>query len=563
MDFTLIFILVILLALSATSLFLLKKERSKTRRKVDELSKEFVSLLNSWERVNIYIIDTRYRYVHFNEFHKQEFKRVFGVDISKGQSKLNLLPASLRSQYKSLYDKALAGSAFAHTQKFGEDYLRFDFIPQKNEQGTIIGITTLVSNITEQIKHEQELENYRQELESIVEKRSQNIIGQRNFFQTVIDEIPSHIFVRDTKGQYVLVNKSFSDFHGYENSGSMINKSIFDVHRNAAAAEKIFNEDQELFSTGSTSGQEIYVENLQGQGIWTYLTRKRIGMGNEQFVLGVQSDVTHLKDTQTALERTNEDLKVALKEVHSFQLKLIESEKLATVGQLTAGLIHEVNNPINYVSGNVAPIKRDIDDLREWIKDSSHFQESPEDVNIAFEEMDNLLQGIEEGANRVKDLMQSLKSLSRPDESESVKFDLNKGLYNTINLISPTVKNRINFETEFGDLREIECNPGQVQQVFLNLIENAVDAIDGRGLIVVETSFQDPYNQVEIIDDGAGIKEEHLSQVFEPFFTTKEYDHGSGLGLSIARRIITELGGSVDLHSNGNGTKAVIRIPAE
>jgi PAS domain S-box-containing protein len=551
------------LTLSFTSLYLLKKERRKAGKRVDDLKAEFTSLINSWERVNIYILDTRYRYVHFNEFHKKEIKRVFGVDIEIGQNKLNLLPLSLRSQYKSLYDKALGGSGFSHTQKFGDDFIKFDFIPQRNEQGKIVTFTTLAANITEQIRHEQELENYRQQLESIVEKRSQNIIGQRNFFQTVIDEIPSHIFVRNHQGQYVLVNKSFSDFNGFEKSDCMIEKSIFDVHKNAADAEKIFEEDKELLSSGLTTGSEIKIDTDQKQSIWMYLTKKRIAMGDEYFVLGVQSDITHLKDTQTALERTNEDLKIALQEVHSFQLKLIESEKLATVGQLTAGLIHEINNPINYVSGNVEPIKRDIEDLKEWIQDASYYKNNPDDVHIAFEEMENLLRGIEDGADRVKDLMQSLKSLSRPDESETVKFDINKGIYNTINLIRPTVKNRISFETDFGELQEIECNPGQLQQVFLNLIENAVDAIQNQGLITVTTSFQAPYNHVEIVDDGIGIKEEHLSQVFEPFFTTKEYDHGSGLGLSIARRIVRELGGSLNLESNGTGTKAIIKIPSE
>jgi signal transduction histidine kinase len=220
-------------------------------------------------------------------------------------------------------------------------------------------------------------------------------------------------------------------------------------------------------------------------------------------------------------------------------------------------LIHEINNPINYVSGNVDPLIRNLNDFEEWLTKSDPNQSGENLVKETVDESKLLLNGIKEGAERVKELMLSLKSLSQPDKSDSVLFNLNNGIKSTVNLLRPTVKDRIDFQLDLGDLVEIQCNPGQIQQVFLNILDNAIDAIEKSGVIEIQSFKKEGRNIIMITDNGKGISNDNLNRIFEPFYTTKEFGHGSGLGLSISKRIMSEHNGEISVESNPGKTTSV------
>ena len=563
MELSYILIILVLLTLSVISLYSLQREREKRKSFQSSPYRHLEVLMSTMEGVNIYTLDKNFRYIFFNEFHAEDMKRVFGADIKLGLNKLTFLPDSLSSEYKSIYLKAFEGKRFQHTQRIGENFLKFEFYPNKNGPETE-SITILAKDITETIGHEQELERYRSDLEKMVEERSIDILSQRDFFQEIIDQVPNSIFVRNEKGEYTLVNRAFTETLGYENRHDLIGKSLFATNKNPAEAEIHFKEDQEIIKDNIVISGESQYTNLNGDQRWIYLTKQRIEVDGSYQILGVHTDVTYLKDTQRQLENTNQELTDALNDVKSFQLKLIESEKMATVGQLTAGLIHEINNPINYVAGNVDPIKLDLSDVKEWLKSSKMYKEDPGEVDITISEMENLIQGIEEGAARVRTIMINLKRFSRPDKSETVFFDVNDGIDSTISLIKPTVKARITFEKDFGDLDKIECSPGQIQQVFLNVLDNAKDAIKDKGIIRVCTYQKDNQLFIDIEDNGIGISEADQKKVFEPFFTTKEKGHGTGLGLAISKRIISEHNGSLSVESEvGKGTTLRISLPTK
>lgn len=564
MDISFVIVVIVLLSISVISLYSLYLERKKRITESENPNEHLQKILSSLEGFNIYMINRKFEYIYLNDRHREDMENVFGADIKIGTNKLAYLPELLSIEYERLYTKALEGHQFKHTQKFGDIYIKFDFYPNKSEKGEVESITVLAKDITENIRHEQELEKYRSELEKMVEERSIDVLNQRDFFQEVIDQVPNSIFVRNALGEYTLANKAFAETLGFNNRQEVIGKTIFATHSNSAEAELYFKEDQEILRDNIVvSGESQYV-NFSGEARWLYLTKQRVEVGGQYHILGVHTDVTHLKNTQSKLENTNRELIRALEDVKSFQLKLIESEKMATVGQLTAGLIHEINNPINYVSGNVSPLKLDLDDIKEWLTASPRYLEKKEEIDETLAEMTDLVRGIEEGAARVKKIMVNLKRFSRPDKSETVYFDVNEGLDATISLIKPTVKDRIQFEKDFGDINKIQCSPGQMQQVFLNIIDNAKDAIKEKGVIHVSTREENGVLIIVTEDNGIGISEEDQQNIFEPFFTTKEKGHGTGLGLAISKRILSEHNGTLSVKSEpGKGSTFTIRLPLQ
>ncbi len=486
-------------------------------------------------------------------------KQTFDAEIKVGSNKLQFLPEKIRNQYEELYQEGFAGNITTHKQVFGEFHLKFDFLPVLNDSKDINSLIIIATDISENEQAKEKLYEFTNQFDNLVDKKSREIVLERDFILGVIDEIHNYIFVRNRKGAYSLVNEGFALNLGFENKKDLIGKTVFETHVNKAEAELFHREDLEVLDNAKQISREVQFKTGAGKTKWYYLTKKKINFQGEEQVLGVQTDITSLKETQYKLERTNSDLKDALHEVKNFQLKLIESEKLATVGQLTAGLIHEINNPINYVSGNVDPLIRNLNDFEEWLINSDRYQSDEPVVKETVEESKLLLNGIKEGAERVKELMISLKSLSQPDKSDSVLFNLNTGIKSTVNLLKPTVKDRIDFQMDLGDLAEIQCNPGQIQQVFLNILDNAIDAIEKSGVIEIQSYKKENKNFIMITDNGKGISKDNLNRIFEPFYTTKEFGHGSGLGLSISRRIISEHNGEISVESTpGKSTSVII-----
>ena len=275
--------------------------------------------------------------------------------------------------------------------------------------------------------------------------------------------------------------------------------------------------------------------------------------------------------------RAYEELGHALKELRSAQNQLVQSEKMSSLGLLTAGIAHEINNPINFVSANVNPLRRDINDVLGIVRQYQGLDPAGNvaaqlaeiraaadnlDLTYTLEEIHKLLDGIEEGANRTAEIVRGLRNFSRLDENEIKSADLHEGLDSTLTLLRNKYRDRITVVKHYGDIPKIECYPGQLNQVFMNILSNAVQAIADKGTITITTASAGDRVSVRIKDSGTGMPEDVRKKIFDPFFTTKDVGVGTGLGLSISYGIIEKHSGRIEVESAvGKGTEFIITLP--
>ncbi|MDI1322834.1 MAG: 7TM diverse intracellular signaling domain-containing protein [Algoriphagus sp.] len=294
-----------------------------------------------------------------------------------------------------------------------------------------------------------------------------------------------------------------------------------------------------------------------------------------------------IREQNTMLEEKvtirTEELEQALRNLQNTQSQLVNQEKMASLGQLTAGIAHEINNPINFVSSNIAPLKRDIKDIMEVInfyRETGEKEFSPNSVKQAkkleedleldyvLDEVDQLLKGMEDGAKRTVEIVKGLRLFSRVDEQDIKKVDLHDGINSTIILLNSSIPGKIRIIRDFGELPLVECLAGKINQVFMNIINNAVHALADHletikdPKIEIRTKAFSDHIVVEIEDNGPGMPPQVKQKIFEPFFTTKAVGKGTGLGLSIVYSIIENHKGSLEVISEeGQGTTFKISLP--
>ena len=281
-----------------------------------------------------------------------------------------------------------------------------------------------------------------------------------------------------------------------------------------------------------------------------------------------------VKQRTAALQESNEHLKRT-------QAQLVSAEKMASLGQLTAGIAHEINNPINFITSNIAPLRRNIGEIVEVMQEYRRVDPAQATTQLAdlrareerlgitesIAELDDIINSIAEGSTRTAEIVRGLRNFSRLDESDLKDADLNEGLRSTLAVLQPQFKDKVDIRLELGTLPKVECFPGKVNQVFMNILTNGAQAtlarMDGRPREVVATT-RDLGDQVEIIitDTGVGMTPEVQARIFDPFFTTKAVGEGTGLGLSIVYGIIEDHHGSIAVESNpGVGTTFRIQLP--
>ena len=284
-----------------------------------------------------------------------------------------------------------------------------------------------------------------------------------------------------------------------------------------------------------------------------------------------------LRKANLRLGSTNEELHATVANLKAAQEQLVQAEKMASLGQLTAGIAHEINNPINFVTANIQPLKDDMADIIKFIdryeeiikkkgleNQFTEIEKNKQGTNIELtkKEINNLLKGIEDGAKRTSEIVKGLRNFSRLDQNVFRKANMNEGLESTLTLLHSSYKNRIEVIKQYGDLPEIDCFPGQINQVFMNILSNAIQAIPGEGKIFIKTWHDQNNVRISIKDTGAGMTDEVRKKIFDPFFTTKDVGKGTGLGLSISFGIIQKHNGEIEVFSKpGDGTESVIRIP--
>lgn len=277
------------------------------------------------------------------------------------------------------------------------------------------------------------------------------------------------------------------------------------------------------------------------------------------------------------LETWNEELRRSKSELERMQAQMVHSEKMASLGQLAAGVAHELNNPAGFIYGNMELLRDCAADLRRLLdfyetaklddesveralalKEEIHYEETLADLS-------SMIDDCHEGAARIRDVVQNLRIFSRLDEAEFKKVDIHEGLESTVRLLSRYYgAGRVALERDFGELPVVDCYAGQLNQVWMNLLVNAAQAVGGEGRVRVETRREGERVTVRVSDDGCGIKPENLKKIFDPFFTTKPVGEGTGLGLSVTYSIVERHGGTISVESRlGEGTTFTVALPVD
>ncbi|HXG16460.1 MAG TPA: ATP-binding protein [Calidithermus sp.] len=276
------------------------------------------------------------------------------------------------------------------------------------------------------------------------------------------------------------------------------------------------------------------------------------------------------------LRAANEELQAAYRNLQATQMQLVQREKMASVGQLVAGVAHELNNPIGFVSSNVSTLEDFLGRLRAILDAYRQAELAPADreriearwrelkVDYALRYLDPMIQGIREGAERTRKIVRDLRVFARSGDEVWQAVDLHEELESSLTLLNHLLKDRIVVHRKYGTLPSVECVRSQIDQVFLNVLANAAQAISGPGEITIETRAEDGWALVVITDTGPGIPPDVIGRIFDPFFTTKPVGEGTGLGLSISYEIVKKHGGVIEAASPpGHGAVFTIRLPLE
>jgi signal transduction histidine kinase/ligand-binding sensor domain-containing protein len=287
------------------------------------------------------------------------------------------------------------------------------------------------------------------------------------------------------------------------------------------------------------------------------------------------------------LDARNDALNSALSSLQQAQTQLVQSEKMASLGQLLAGVAHEINNPVNFISGAVKPLRRNVDKLIEAYRSYTaispnaltpetlesvrselvrlHEQGEDEEMESRIGQINDLVTSVSEGAERISDIVGLLRNFSRADTTEMKAVNIHEGLDSTLKLLYNQYKKHVTIVKEYGDVPQVECYAGQLNQVFMNILANAVQAVPPDrqgGEIRIKTERDGADVVIRIRDNGVGMSDEVRKRIFDPFYTTKEVGKGTGLGLSISFSIIEKHQGSISVESErGKGSEFTIRLP--
>jgi PAS domain S-box-containing protein len=378
---------------------------------------------------------------------------------------------------------------------------------------------------------------------------------ERNVLRTMIDLMPAFIYAKDAHSRFTACNKLVANRMGVEPE-ELIGKTDFDFFPREMA-EKFFNDEQALIKSGKPliDAEEIAFDKTRGMDrvILTSKVPLRDADGNLTGIVGTGLDIT---DRKAAEER------------------MASSDRLESIGRLAAGVAHEINTPIQYLSDSVSFIRQGVKELFQYI-DAMHASlpkppTADENVEDLRNEMPPAMTLVADGLARIAEIVRSMKDFAHADQNEMCEVDLNRSIASTLVVARSEYKPVAEVETHFGSIPPITCHAGQINQVVLNIVVNAAQAIADKvqrtgaiGKITVSTRVEGGHVVIAIGDTGNGIPEAVRPNIFDPFFTTKEVGRGTGQGLSIARSVIVKgHGGELDFSTQmGKGSTFFIRLP--
>ncbi|WP_332859139.1 ATP-binding protein [Janthinobacterium svalbardensis] len=399
--------------------------------------------------------------------------------------------------------------------------------------------------------------------------------------QYLLDNTPSIIYCTVPSGDFKMtfVSNNALNVLGYPPEDMVADPNFWFDHIHPDDAPGIFSSLAQIFVEGARA-YEYRFRVRDGSYLWMHdslrLVRDEHGVPFE--VIGSLTDITERKRMEAMLQARGEEQQLLISKLQEAHDQLLQSEKMASIGQLAAGIAHEINNPIGFVNSNMSSLQGYVGTLFGVIGQyEAAMRETPDgptlasrvaevraQADLAFlqDDMVDLVRESMDGLKRVRDIVQALKDFSHVGETDWQVASLHAGLDSTLNIVANELKYKARIEKQYGELPPILCLASQLNQVFMNLLVNAGQAISSDGVISIRTGHADDWVWVEIGDTGAGIPPEHLNRIFEPFFTTKAVGSGTGLGLSLSYGIVNKHGGRIEVASEvGHGTRFTVHLP--
>jgi PAS domain S-box-containing protein len=468
-----------------------------------------------------------------------------------------------------------------------------------------------IRNISDLKKTIHELDIYKNHLEELVaartkeikqqsrilEKQNEMLEFERNQLRTIIDNIPDLVYIKDRESRFLNANKYLIRHLGKRELNDITGKTDFDFY-DINYAEKYYNDERKILKTGKpVIGIEEPTVNELGKKLYLLTTKVPLRDKKKRItsIVGIGRDITEKKHAENRLKESHNKLEKANRSLHKqkakieatlYQLKntqaqLVQSEKMASLGILTAGIAHEVNNPVNFVYAGVNSLMKDFKDVMQVMEEIRSLNGNFADPDAFFRRIEELkkqydfetacsaigetLNDIKIGAGRISEIVAGLSRFSRIESEKWKLADLHEEIDSVLVLLKNKYKHNIEVVKKYDpELPKTECHPGKMNQAFMNIINNAIDAIEGcPGTITITTGVSAGSVNISIHDTGKGIRDNDKTRIFDPFFTTKEAGYGLGLGLSITYSIIREHNGKISVKSGeGKGTTFTIHIPA-
>lgn len=440
-------------------------------------------------------------------------------------------------------------------------YILFDASPIYDRSGNKVAAIETVLDMTEHKLLEEALEKSRAEIaqqHTKLDRLFAQVESAKREWEETLDCISDSVLMCDTQGNILRCNKPFIQLTGM----------AFESFVGKSWATLLYSLGYEIKNYKSGNGTIHGKQDQRSYDLRTFPLRNKQGV--------LVGNVVNIRDI-TEIKAVHQELETAYHHLQQVQVQAVQQEKMASVGQLAAGVAHEINNPMGFISSNLTSLAKYIAKLKAFeaalmeragvtgdtalVAELSGIKKTMK-IDFVLEDMESLLAESLDGAERVRRIVQDLKSFSHVDEADLKAVSINENLDSTLNIVRNEIKYVADVVKEYAELSPVTCRPQQINQVFMNLLVNAAHAIEGHGVITVRTWQENQHVYVSIQDTGKGIAPENLTRIFEPFFTTKPVGKGTGLGLSICYDIIHKHGGDIHVTSElGTGTTFVVKLP--